>query len=518
MRIFIFAIGGTGSRALRALSFCLASGMYDVSKDVEFVPIIIDYDATNGDKTRARQALEDYMALHDAAYEKGDIQIKSDYKNFFLPRVSYLHDVATRNGKASSLNRTFEFTFNGATSDTKGTFADYLGLTNMTGEKFLSAELLKALYNDAEVTDPDFAYTELNLDLSVGFKGNPNIGTVVFDKLSASPEYKVFEQNFVPGIDRAFIIGSIFGGTGSSGIPQLIKALRNNKLNGWEKAALGAAIVMPYFKVDTPATGGAVNSNIFKSKQKAALDYYLQREAEFNLSATYYVAEQDALQNTLEYHEGDDSQRNNAHIVDLLTALSILDFAKIKEDELKGDSFEYGIKNDFGGPKDPLQLKNFGENSYKLFLRPLVHFGLAGKYYKDYLTTSQRDGNLSYISAMNLVDKLSTGVFATYTNFISKLFDWLQEMNTQEHPFNPLLTTAKNLDSFVNGYVDSTARLRNIKLPNLDYADYLGFNAICDSQYNSLKNKSDINRNEVQLFMKIMYETSVKIFDKLKVK
>lgn len=512
MKVFIFAIGGTGARALRALSFCLASGMYDVSKDTEFVPIIIDYDATNGDKTRAREALEDYMSIHDAAYEMKDIEIKPEYRNFFLPRVSYLQDVATRDGRASNLGRTFEFTFNGATSDTKGTFAEYLGLQNMTGDKYLTADLLKALYNDADVTDPDYAYTELNLDLSVGFKGNPNIGTVVFDKLSASPEYKVFEQSFVPGEDRAFIIGSIFGGTGSSGIPQLIKALRNNSITGWNNAAVGAAIVMPYFKVDTPATGGAVNSNIFKSKQKAALDYYLQRKGELNLSASYYIAEQDALQTTLEYHEGDDSQRNNAHIVELLTALSILDFTKTDKSSFRGDSMEFGLKNDFGGRQDPLQLKNFGEATKTLFLDPLVRFGLAGKYFKDYLCTNKRDNSLAYINAMALTDKLSAGLYATYNSFIIKMFDWLKEMNLQEHPFYPLLVEAENLDTMVSGFKDDSGFLS-------DNADYKGFNAICNTQYNKHFGKdSNINRNKLQLFIKLLYETSIKIYEKYKAK
>lgn len=509
MKVFIFAIGGTGARALRSLTFCLASGMYNVSKDIEFVPIIIDYDATNGDKTRAREALEDYMALHNAAYEQNNIGINSEYHSFFLPRISYLTDVATRDGKRSTLDRTFEFTFNGTTSDSRGTFAQYLDVQNMTGDKFNSGELLRALYNDADVTDPDYAYTELNLDLSVGFKGNPNIGTVVFDKISASPEYKVFEQSFVPNEDRVFIIGSIFGGTGSSGIPQMLKAIRNNRIAGWANAKVGAAIVMPYFKVDTPARGGAVNSNIFKSKQKAALDYYLQREHEFRLSATYYVADQDARQTTLEYHEGDDSQRNNAHIVELLIALSILDFTT--KTTFNGESYEYGVKEDVSGHQDPFQLKNFGETSLMLFLKPMACFALASKYYRDYLCTSNRDNSLAYFAKMGLGNKLSIGVYATYYSFVAKLFDWLDELNKQEHPFYPFEVDAGDLNEFVKGYKDDSGFLS-------DNADFKGFNAVCNGQYRKFSEDTNINKNEFQLFFKLMYETSIIIFNKLKIK
>jgi hypothetical protein len=315
----------------------------------------------------------------------------------------------------------------------------------------------------------------------------------------------------MPGIDRVFIIGSIFGGTGSSGIPQLIRALRKNTTTGWSDAVVGAAIVMPYFKVDTPAAGGAVNSNIFKSKQKAALDYYLQREGEFKLSAAYYVAEQDPLQTVLEYHEGDDSQRNNAHIVELLTALSVLDFAATSSNNFRGSTLEYGIKEDFGGRQDPLQLKNFGEGSNTLFLRPLVRLGLAGKYFKDYLATNRRDSNLAYLNAMNLTERLSTGVYSTYHQFITRMFCWLEEMNNQEHPFYPMLTTANDLDTMVNGYKSDSGLFS-------DDANYKGFNAICNDQYNSLRRDTGICRNELQLFLKMMYESSIKIFKLYKAK
>lgn len=526
MKVFIFAIGGTGARALRSLCFCLASGMYKVNKNLEIVPMIIDYDATNGDKTRAVEALGDYMKLHDAAYENNDIAIKDEYRNFFMPRISYLKDVSTRNGNPSLyIDSTFEFTFNGSTSSNKGTFAQYLDVNTMTGDKSTTADLLHALYNDADITDPDYPYTELNLDMEKGFKGNPNIGTVVFDKIAASPEFDVFAKNFDPHNDRAFVIGSIFGGTGSSGIPQMINAIRNHNVTGFNDCKIGATIVMPYFKVDTPKKGGAINSNIFKSKQKAALGYYDLMQHEFNLSATYYVAEQDNLQTVLKYCEGNDAQRNNAHIVEMLMALSILDFAVRPVDQLKGETYEFGLKSDFGGRQDPIQLKNFGDNTKELVLKPLTHLALASKYYKDYLITSKRDKSLAYFSKMELADKVSGGIYATFTSFINRFFIWLEEMNQQEHPFYPVATNANNLDTLIKGYKDDSGFCS-------DNADYKGFNAKCneifDNLYGDKKNdskkypgfnsNSDINKNEYQLFFKMMYETAIIIFKKLKEK
>ena len=58
--------------------------------------------------------------------------------------------------------------------------------------------------------------------MKVGFKGNPNIGSIVLNQFTRSNEYKEFAQSFNDG-DAIFIINSIFGGTGASGFPLLLK-------------------------------------------------------------------------------------------------------------------------------------------------------------------------------------------------------------------------------------------------------------------------------------------------------
>ena len=48
-KIYIFAIGGTGSRVLKSLTMLLAAGVKTNASEI--VPIIIDPDAACGDKT-----------------------------------------------------------------------------------------------------------------------------------------------------------------------------------------------------------------------------------------------------------------------------------------------------------------------------------------------------------------------------------------------------------------------------------------------------------------------------------
>ena len=68
MRLFLFAIGGTGARVVRSLTMMLASGIEGLDSSTEIVPIIIDYDLSNADKTRAVSALEKYSQIHSLLY------------------------------------------------------------------------------------------------------------------------------------------------------------------------------------------------------------------------------------------------------------------------------------------------------------------------------------------------------------------------------------------------------------------------------------------------------------------
>ena len=58
-RLFLFAIGGTGSRVVKSLTMLMASGV--VLKGIDdVVPIIIDPDSSNGDLTRTVDILKEY--------------------------------------------------------------------------------------------------------------------------------------------------------------------------------------------------------------------------------------------------------------------------------------------------------------------------------------------------------------------------------------------------------------------------------------------------------------------------
>ena len=62
-KLYVFAIGGSGSRVLRSLTMLLAAG---VKTDYEIVPMIIDPDFSNGDLIRTVDIMRLYQSIHNS--------------------------------------------------------------------------------------------------------------------------------------------------------------------------------------------------------------------------------------------------------------------------------------------------------------------------------------------------------------------------------------------------------------------------------------------------------------------
>ena len=75
-KIFVFGIGGTGSRILRSLTMMLASGVKFGADEI--VPIIIDPDASNADLTRTVALLNNYASIRNS------LQFSNDNQNRFF--------------------------------------------------------------------------------------------------------------------------------------------------------------------------------------------------------------------------------------------------------------------------------------------------------------------------------------------------------------------------------------------------------------------------------------------------
>ena len=415
MKTFVFFIGGTGARVLRSLSMLMASGVSLKDGD-SIVPIIVDFDATNADLKRTHELLGAYNELHEICGYATD-----HFDGGFFRTPLGIEE----NGRYKNFDSLEKITF----PVERSSFGKYIGYDSMSTISSSTKYLIDSLYDTSAAGSRD---TELNLELQYGFKGNPNIGSVVFNEYFETAQFKNFKNNFSRG-DRVFIVASIFGGTGSSGLPQIVKRIRekasealqdNASIKDLREAMLGTCIVLPYFKVKENANS-AINSLTFNSKAKAALGFY-HDEINKDLSEVYYIG---CDQQSVGYEnvEGGEKQENNAHLVELLSAISVIEFAS--HNEMKPDDptryYEYVSTSvdpsSFPDPafRDVLQRPGQGY-VYQTYLKKLNAFALASKFFRE--KTRNQGNKLSFLRDSyyrNLEDFLAPG-----KNFSEKLFSY----------------------------------------------------------------------------------------------
>lgn len=410
-KIFIFGIGGTGSRVLRSLTMLMASGVKFGANEI--VPIIIDPDTANADLTRTVKLLNNYSAI------RNDLNFSDDNKsNFFRTEIEQILPNYTLR-----INDTDDKTFK--------QFIEYASMSK-TNKAFT-----KMLFSDKN----------LESSMEVGFKGNPNIGSVVLNQISSSDNFVDFANQFSEG-DRIFIVSSIFGGTGASGFPLLLKTLRTgNNFPNYDiinRCTIGAVTILPYFKLKQDEES-EIDSSTFISKTKSALAYYEQNiSRNGSIDALYYLA--DDVGKTYENHEGGTAQQNDAHLIEFLGATAIINFSNSKFDSTS--NMELGIKDNINA----VSFDSFYRKMRGLLYSPMVQFTMMAN-----ALTHKEDmyRSASFNANKGNFDNFYTGTFfEELTNFFKAYHEWLKELkgnkrqldlfnlNCGDHPFD-LVTGVK---------------------------------------------------------------------------
>lgn len=425
-KIYVFGIGGTGARVMRSLTMLLASGVKLGENIDTVIPVIIDQDRSNGDLTRTVALLKTYKSLHDQL--KFGRNSKSE---FFKTNIDDLN-TSFRMQVADVADKDFQ------------SYIKYLNLD--TRNKALVSLL--------------FSKKNLEAHMDVGFKGNPNMGSVVLNNFSTEADNDLGSilESFQSG-DKIFIISSIFGGTGAAGFPLLLKTLRQAQSSQLPSAALvanapiGAITVLPYFGVQHDEDS-EINMDSFMSKAKAALSYYRDN---LNTDVLYYIS--DKLSKNYDNHEGDSAQRNNAHFVEMVAALSIVDFCKNNVQHDGSKSFkEFGFNED----KPVVSIRTLADSTRALVGKPLISMFIFEKFYKEHLKNTWENAwakDFSYADDDNegKMDStvMSHDFFVKLTKFL-KDFDneWLREMANNSRAFKPfnLETSGENIFNSIDGY------------------------------------------------------------------
>jgi hypothetical protein len=302
-----FALGGSGIRALEPLLHLCALGLGPRQLRV----VLIDPDQENAAVTRSRHLLDLYRRAREGMTDG------SSSDGYF--RTEVIDAIGT--------TRLWSPVDDGDGVQSQR-FKARVDLPLMTGSQAFGAQAFKLL----------FAERIQDMDLSLGFRGVPSIGTVFMNRLRGA---KFFEQLLVgsAGDPNAifFAAGSIFGGTGAAGMPVVGRALVEGitgaagaTVPGAAPERVGAALLLPYFTLPAPTSASAPDggirpeASIFAQNAAAALPMYTGAQARYG---SYYVLGDDQPREQQANEVGGKSQDNKGHYVELFAALGALDFA-----------------------------------------------------------------------------------------------------------------------------------------------------------------------------------------------
>lgn len=426
-KVFVFCVGGTGLRVMKAITMMASAGVD--TKGYAIIPIIIDPHIDLEEKTKLTTLIGDYIRIYNFATQ-GEGQTLNPLPGFFNTRIQRLEDLDDQQNNTS------------ANMAERRPFGEYLQVGNLDNDD-VNRLLVKTLFSEAN----------LNNSLAVGFKGNPNIGTVVLNEMiNGADWWTAFTRHCEQG-DRVFIISSIFGGTGASGYPLLEKKIR--EAEGFpqvQKALMGAVTVLPYYSLEDPETSGSdIDSSNFFTKAKSALSYY---EKTVKSDYLYYVGEQTLKAN---YKNNESEQKDDAHFVELVAATALFDFLE-KQKPDRPQALSRAIRED----ETALDIKSLGAG-YNGVVKNVSNMMLLDILVKILPEESQypliKDRGLNK-------DFYKDQSFLALKDFVGNFYKWYVELSKNNRAFSPLNLVNKGSKNF-------SSWVKNVTLDANDESYYL---------------------------------------------
>ena len=398
-KVFVFCIGGTGIRVMKSIAMLMAGGMDTNGYTV--VPVILDPHLDLEEKKNLHSLIDSYKDIYNKTINNGSSTLNS-LDGFFNSEIRTINE----------LNNQTNDTQQNAGSKEK--FRSYIELANL-GADDLNNYLVETMFSTKNLDNP----------LSVGFKGNPNVGTVVLGEMIEGADwFRAFKQHCEKN-DRVFIISSIFGGTGASGYPLLEKKIRLAENEPAVKNALmGAVTVLPYYGLKDPATTGSdIDSANFYTKTKAALAYY---EGTVKSDYLYYVGEKSLKQ---VYDNDEKKQDDKANFIELVAASALFDFLK----RGKPDNQQYlsrAIESDL----ESLDLVSLG-NGYKDIVKSVADYMLL----RNLVNTLPSEKYFPLIKNRGLDGEFyKDSAFQALKRFTEIYYKWYTELAQNKRAFAPL--------------------------------------------------------------------------------
>lgn len=398
-KVFVFCVGGTGIRVMKSIIMLMAGGMS--TNGYAVVPIILDPHLDLEERGNLHSLIKSYKDIYNRSINNGSTTL-NHLDGFFNSNMATIGELNNQ------LNDTQQAVGN------NDKFRSYISEADL-GANNINNYFVQTLFSTKNLDNP----------LSVGFKGNPNVGTVVLgDIIEGADWFKAFKIHCEMN-DRVFIISSIFGGTGASGYPLLEKKIRGaDNEPAVKNALMGAVTVLPYYGLKDPSSSGSdIDSANFYTKTKAALAYYQDTVQSDYL---YYAGETSLKQ---VYENDEKKQDDKANFIELIAASALFDFLK-RQKPNKRQYMTRCIEED----KESLDLASMG-SGYKEIVKSVA----------DYMLLRSLVLNLPNESFFPLIKNRGLDVsfykdtpFQTLRSFTKKYYQWYTELATNKRAFAPL--------------------------------------------------------------------------------
>lgn len=301
MNLFAIGIGGTGAKCVESLVHLQAAGLIidQAGKAIKLGTFLVEPDQQSTLLARTEIAIDRYAKLRE--------QLGNATEGFAASEIDHY-----------------------------GTWTPLAGSTpGISLDQVFSKPVLRNQASGlAALFDCLYPPEEQKAELDVGFRGRPPIGSAVMSRitLERAAESGVWKK-LLGDIQTAagsgdppiiYLFGSVFGGTGASGVPTL-----GGMLKTWlheqslSKVRVHASLLLPYFDFDGQGdhgTGIHAEARNFQLNTDAALQY-LANNGKNCFDRVYLVGSE--IKARYDFSIGGRSQDNDAHILELLATLGV---------------------------------------------------------------------------------------------------------------------------------------------------------------------------------------------------
>ena len=293
-KIYAIGIGGTGAKCIRSTVHLHVVGAY--GPDVRLGVLLVDADASNGNLQAARETVEIVSTGTSNLKDTNTVLFGGSIKNYGL-------------------------------WNPLGEFSDRMTLSDI----YLEASLRATDSGLGELFDCLVSPEEKQADLSVGFRGRPSIGSAVVSRIrqsnfSQGPWAELIndiQADCANGdVPRIHLFGSIFGGTGSSGLPTLGTLLSRQLSAIRDSVKITSSVLLPYFDFDIPDDDDIyAEAKNFTLNTDAALQY-MSRLAGDSFNCVYLLG--DSVKQRYEKPAtGGPRQNNPSSCIELMASAAI---------------------------------------------------------------------------------------------------------------------------------------------------------------------------------------------------